>query len=119
MELQKASNKVSPEKTAEIRSAGRALVYSMSILLKVTRLYATGHKHVLSGLADLRNLLEGLLEREGDSHLSRVDDYLFLNDIRLTVDFRSYQGFQYVIEVLKERGFAEIAFSPGVELEEL
>jgi len=77
------------------------------------------HKHVLVGLETFRSLLEGLLDREGDSHLSRVDDYLFLNDARLTVDFRSYQAFQHVLGVLKDRGFAEIAFSPGVELEEL
>src|SRR6185369_6849975 len=91
----------------------------LSIALKLSRLYGAGHKHLISGLETLRGVLDGLLEREGDSHLSRVDDYLFLNDARLTMDFRSYQGFQHVLGILKDRGFAEIAFSQGVETAEL
>jgi HD-GYP domain-containing protein (c-di-GMP phosphodiesterase class II) len=102
-----------------VRKYGKAIVANFAIALKVTRLYSFAHQNVKDALTELMEFINGFIRLEGGAQLLRVGDFLFLNEVRVRVDFGGYQSFGFVLDLLKERDIGEISFSSGVTTQEL
>ena len=98
---------------------GTAIIANFAIALKTSSLYGFAHSNVTEALGELHEFLESFIRIEGDTELSRVDDFLFLNEVRVKVDLGATQTIQYIAEVMKDRGIGGIAFKSGVSRDEL
>ena len=92
----------------EVRKLGRNFITQLSIAAKVARLYSCEHRNVTDARTELFDTTHSFVTREGDLHVSRYEDFLFVNDVRVKVDFGGYDSYQSVVQILQERGVGDI-----------
>ena len=102
-----------------VRKHGKSILTNLAIAVKLTKLYQSSHQNVRDAIAELQELLQGFLRLQGSVDLMRIDDFLFLNDVRIEVDFGGYESFQFVIDTLTERDIGDVSFSSGLTQTEL
>lgn len=98
-----------------VRRYGTTIVSDLAIAVKTTQLYSFEHQNVVEALRELREILKSFIELEQEAELSRVDDFLFINEIRIKLDFGGMKTYESVLKILKEREIGSIRFSqvPG------
>ncbi len=102
-----------------VRKHGKTILTNLSVALKVTKLYDPSHQNVRNALNELLELLQGFLRVQGHVNLTRIDDFLFLNDVRIQVDAGGYEIYCHIVELFKEREIGEISFATGLTATEL
>ena len=119
--MEKAEGGVSLTKVlnAGVRKYSRAIINNLAIALKVTKLYSFQHQNVSEALKDLNEFLNGFLKMEEYAQILRVGDFLFLNEVRIRVDFGGNEAFQFVLALMRDNEIGEINFSSGVSMQEL
>ncbi|HVR76386.1 MAG TPA: HD domain-containing phosphohydrolase [Planctomycetota bacterium] len=117
--LDKPRITVSQALNSSVRKYGRAILCNLTISLRTSRLYSASHQIVTAALADLEEYILSFIRLEGSCHIARASDSLFLNDVRIKVDFGSYQSYHHVLDVLKERDAGELVFKEGLTHEEV
>jgi len=98
---------------------GTAIIANFAIALKTSGLYGFAHINVTEALDDLHGYLDSFTQLEGDSEISRVDDFLFLNEARIKIDLGAVATYQYVAEILKVRDIGTISIKSGATKQEL
>ncbi|MCZ6792186.1 MAG: HD domain-containing protein [Planctomycetota bacterium] len=102
-----------------VRKYGTAIVSNLAIAIKTTQLYSFAHQNVTGALAELEEYLVSFIRLEGEAELSRVDDFLFINEVRIKVDLGGMSVYDFILGIVKERDIGAITFSEGVNATEL
>lgn len=105
--------------TAGVRKYGSAIVSNLAISVKTSQLYSFAHQNVTNALRELEEYLSSLLKIEGDAELSLVEDFLFMNEIRIRADISGGQTYAFVEDLLRTRGIGKIIFRQGLAGPEL
>jgi HD-GYP domain-containing protein (c-di-GMP phosphodiesterase class II) len=115
----KAPRSSSQALLASVRKYGRAILCNFNIAIKTSRLYSFAHVNVTESLHALEAYIQNFIRLEGKCQIARLDECLYLNEVRIKVDFGSFQSFHNMLELVKEREIGDITFTPGLALEEL
>ena len=102
-----------------VRKYGKAIISNLSMALRVTRLYSFQHQNVTEATQELVEYLQGFIKLEGGAQLLRVGDFLFLNEVRIRIDFGGQESFQYILDLLTEWDVGEITFSGNLTTREI
>lgn len=102
-----------------VRKYGTAIVSNLAIAVKTTQLYSFEHQNVSEALKELNEFLDSFIQLEGEAEISRVDDFLFINEVRIKVDLGGLQTFEFVLGLLKEREIGRLVFADSVTREQL
>lgn len=104
---------------SSVRKFGLAILCNINISLKTSRLYSFAHQNVTEGINALEEYIQCFIRLEGKCQISRLDECLYLNDVRIKVDFGSLQSFHHIIGLLKQHEIGEITFMPGLARKEI
>src|SRR4030095_2896099 len=115
---EKALVSVSRALSAGVRKYGRAILCSLAMALKTTRLYASSHQNVTLAMDELEDFITSFVRLESKCQITRADERLFLNEVLIKVDFGSYDSFQHVLTVMTEHDIGEMTFQQGLERKE-
>jgi HD-GYP domain-containing protein (c-di-GMP phosphodiesterase class II) len=99
-----------PEDRAFLKTHGEALVIHLFAASKTLRLYDMKNRAAQRALADVMTPLRTLLEREGRVLIRSSNDFLLLNEYRITVESQHYGPFEYWVAEMKKRGVEAIEF---------
>jgi len=114
-------DQVGPSETlkVEVRRHGKGILRSLAMAMRISRLYSFSHPHVMSVLKELEASLTAFCRTEESCCLSRMEDALFINKVRIKTDFGSSQGFAFLVDVMKAREIGEITFHEGIRRNDL
>lgn len=102
-----------------VRKHGKTILNNLSVAIRLTRLYQSSHQNVREALEEFVELLQGFMRLQGGVSLSLMHDFLFLNDVRIQVDFGGYDTYRFVVDLFKDRDLGDISFSKGITPTEL
>ena len=102
-----------------VRKYGTAIVSNLAIAIKTTQLYSFAHQNVTDALKELEEYLTSFIRLEGETELSRVEDFLFINEVRIKVDLGGTTVYEFILEILKARDIGSMSFSEGIDTREL
>ena len=102
-----------------VRKHGKTILTNLTVALKLSRMYEQAHRNVQEALDELNELLAGFIRLQGSVRLTRISDFLFLNDVRIQVDIGGYDTYRFVVELFECRDIGEVCFSSGVTRSEL
>lgn len=104
---------------ANVRRYGTAIVSNLAIAVKTTQLYSFQHQNVTAALKELRAIVKSFIELEGEAALSRIDDFLFINEIRIKADLGGLKTYEATLRILKDREIGSMCFHQVPSEEEL
>ncbi len=105
-----------------VRKHGKSILNNLCVAVRLTRLYQSSHQNVREALEEFVELLQGFMRLQGTVNLSLMHEFLFLNDVRIQVDFGGYDTYKFVVDLFKDRDIGDVSFSQGItpsELEQL
>jgi len=108
-----------PEDRAFLKANGESLVIHLFAASKTLRLYDIKNRAAQRALADVMTPLRTLLEREGRVFIRSSNEFLLLNEYRITVESQHYGPFEYWVAELKKRGVEAIEFGAATGGEEV
>jgi HD-GYP domain-containing protein (c-di-GMP phosphodiesterase class II) len=115
MAKQRKAKTLSQALTANVRKYGTAIVSNLAISVKTTQLYSFAHQNVVNAIRELEEYLTSFLRLEGEAELSMVEGFLFINEVRVKVEFGGMQTYEFVQGILAERKIGNVSFLPGVQ----
>jgi putative nucleotidyltransferase with HDIG domain len=119
MREEKKKASLSQALTSGVNKYGTAIIANLAIALKTSSLYGFAHSNVTTALQELFGFLESFIRIEGDTELSRIDEFLFLNEVRVKVDMGAVQTYQFVVQLMKEREIGAFVFKAGLTKDEV
>ncbi|MBN1443329.1 MAG: hypothetical protein JXA90_11525, partial [Planctomycetes bacterium] len=102
-----------------VRKYGTAIVSNLAIAIKTTQLYSFEHQNVVDAVRELGEFLRSFIGLEGEAELSRVEDFLFINEVRIKVDLGGIQTYDFILQAMKEREIGAISFDKDPSIDEL
>lgn len=96
---------------SEIRKRGTSILSGLSLAVRTAQLYSADHQNFADAIDELEKSLRSLIETERDAEISRINDSLFVNGIRLKVDAAGMKAYDAAFRMLEERGIGCIHFS--------
>ena len=108
-----------PEDRAFLKANGESLVIHLFAASKTLRLYDLKNRAAQRALADVMTPLRTLLEREGRVVIRSSNEFLLLNEYRITVESQHYGPFEYWVGEMKKRGVEAIEFGAATGGEEV
>ena len=116
---EKANRSLSQALNSGVRKYGSAIVSNLAIAIKTSQLYSFAHQNVVQALKELEEYLVSFIRLETEAELSRVDEFLFINEVRIRVDLGGMQTYDFVVDLLKAREIGKVTFCDGVTREEI
>ncbi len=96
---------------SEIRKRGAAIVSGIALSVRTAQLYSTEHQNLAQALGELGKNLRALIESEREAEISRENDALFANGIRLQFDLGGMKTCGAALRILEERDIGSIRFA--------
>lgn len=93
----------------------RAFVVAMHGAVRAVRLYPVENAAVQKAILELGASADRVTRAEGECHLRRVGDYLFVNDTRLRLTLDNYAAVVYVLGLLRDAGIGGVAVGEGAD----
>jgi HD-GYP domain-containing protein (c-di-GMP phosphodiesterase class II) len=97
---------------------GRGFLTAFYAAAQALKLYPLENTMVQKALAELHRVAGGLLEEEGILELRLAGDFLFLNDVRLRLDFSNYVAFSFLAGALTRHGVGTLEVEKAVTVGE-
>jgi HD-GYP domain-containing protein (c-di-GMP phosphodiesterase class II) len=97
---------------------GRVFLTAFYAAAQALKLYPLENAVVQKALAELHRVAGGLLEEEGMLELRLAGDFLFLNDVRLRLDFSNYVAFSFLAGALARHGVGTLEVEEQVTIGE-
>ncbi len=114
-----AKRSLSQALNSGVRKYGAAIVSNLAIAIKTSQLYSFAHQNVIEALRELEEYLVSFIRLKGEAVISRVEEFLFINEVRIKVDLGGLQTFEFVLDILKARDIGGITFTEGVTNNEI
>jgi HD-GYP domain-containing protein (c-di-GMP phosphodiesterase class II) len=110
---------VDPEAASRVNKWGQMFIRYLFSASKTVQVHDLKNKAAQNVLIELTHILEELMKMEGRLSVRILNDFLYLNNIRLAVDSMNFGIVLYLVEELKFRKVEQIEFFPGVTTDEL
>ena len=119
MSKQAKGTSLSQALNSGVRKYGTSIISNLTIAAKTSQLYGFAHQNVTEALTELCSFIESFIKLEGDTEISRVDEFLFINEVRVKVDLGGMQPYEYVVNVMRDREIGTITFREGIDEDSL
>ncbi len=117
--MTKTAENLTSALSSSTRKYGKALVTSIFVTTKVSKLYGYEHQNFEDGITGFLKVVNFFVRNEGSTTLAVVNEFLVLNETSLKIDLGGYQSYRHVVDILREREVGEVVFHDGVERAEL
>jgi HD-GYP domain-containing protein (c-di-GMP phosphodiesterase class II) len=101
-----------------LQARGRGFLTAFYAAAQALKLYPLENTAVQKALAELHRVAGGLLREEGMLELRLAGDFLFLNDVRLRLDFSNYVAFSFLAGALTRHGIGTLEVEEKVTVGE-
>ncbi len=113
------SGGVDTEAADRVNKWGQLFIRYLFSASKTVQVHDLKNKAAQNVLIELTRILEELMKIDGRLNVRVLNDFLYLNNIRLAVDSMNFGIVLYLVEELKFRKVEQIEFFPGVTTDEL
>ena len=93
---------------SQSQRTARGFVVALHGAVRAVRLYPIENSAVQKSIAELVNAVERVESADGQCHLRRIGDYLFVNELRLRLTLDNYAAVAYVLGLLREAGIGGV-----------
>lgn len=100
---------------AQIRRAGRQLIFAVYGALRAVKLYPVENAAVQKALADVTSQARELLAAAGELELRMSGEFIFVNQTRLRLDLDNFASFSHLLALVRGAGIGAITIDPSVE----
>jgi len=97
---------------------GRKLLTTLYATMRSLRLYPLENQVVQRALAEVDVNTQAILTREGRLQFRLVGDFIFFNDVRVSLDLGNYASFVFVRKALETHGIGDIEATRQVDIRE-
>ena len=97
---------------------GRKLLTTLYATMRSLRLYPLENQVVQRALAEVDVNTQAVLTREGRLQFRLVGDFIFFNDVRVSLDLGNYASFVFVRKALETHGIGDIEATRQVDIRE-
>ncbi len=104
--------------SAQLSSEGRKILSSLYATMRSLRLYPLENQVVQRALAEVDASAGVVLNRDRRMQFRLAGDFIFFNDVRVSLDLGNYASFVFVRKVLESHGMGDIDVSPGIDIRE-
>ncbi len=102
-----------------IHEFGPPFVHYLFSASKTVQVHDLNNRATRRVLFDLMEPLKKLFASEGSIGLQITPDYLYVNDVRITMDSQNFGPVMYVLDAARERDVERIEFDPEVTPDEM
>jgi HD-GYP domain-containing protein (c-di-GMP phosphodiesterase class II) len=100
---------------AQVRRAGRQLIFALYGALRSVKLYPVENAAVQKALADVTAQARGLVESAGELELRMSGEFIFVNQTRLRLDLDNFASFSHLLALFRGAGIGSITVAQTVE----
>jgi HD-GYP domain-containing protein (c-di-GMP phosphodiesterase class II) len=100
---------------AQVRRAGRSLIFALYGALRAVKLYPVENAAVQKALADVTAQARALFELAGELELRMSGEFIFVNQTRLRLDLDNFASFSHLLALFRGAGIGSITLEPKVE----
>ncbi|MEM7231189.1 MAG: HD domain-containing phosphohydrolase [Planctomycetota bacterium] len=115
----KSRKSLSAALNSGVRKYGSSIVSNLAIAIKTTQLYSFQHQNVVDAVRELEEFITSFIRLEGEAELCRVEEFLFINEVRIKADLGGMQTYDLVVDLFREREIGKLVFTEGVSSKEL
>jgi len=98
---------------------GKNFINSFHILLKIALIHDIHNVAFNTSLNKFMDTMELLFDGMGTFSLSLLQEYLFIDDVKVKIDIEDFLASMFLIEEMKKRGIGSITFSRPISHDEL
>jgi HD-GYP domain-containing protein (c-di-GMP phosphodiesterase class II) len=106
------------ESGLKYQELGRKLLTALYGTLSALKLYPVENETVQQSIADLHDLVDGIVKVDGSAEIRVVGDFFFLNETRLRLDLTNFSTFGAFASALNNHGIGAVEVVDGVERSE-
>lgn len=100
---------------AQVRRAGRQLIFALYGALRAVKLYPVENAAVQKALADVTTQAKALLASSGELELRMSGEFIFVNQTRLRLDLDNFASFSHLLALVRGAGIGTITIAPTIE----
>jgi HD-GYP domain-containing protein (c-di-GMP phosphodiesterase class II) len=100
---------------AQVRRAGRQLIFAAYGALRAVKLYPVENAAVQKALADVTAQAKSLFDLAGELELRMSGEFIFVNQTRLRLDLDNFASFSHLLALFRGSGIGSITLAPTVE----
>ncbi|MEP6763382.1 MAG: HD domain-containing phosphohydrolase [Gemmatimonadaceae bacterium] len=103
---------------AATQSIARSFVIAFHAAVRAVRLYPVENDAVQKALQELAAAVDRVLSAGNNCELRRVDDYIFVNDMRIRLGLDNYAAVASVLGLLREAGIGGVRLNRKIDSRE-
>ena len=100
---------------AQVRRAGRVLIFALYGALRAVKLYPVENAAVQKALADVAAQARALIELAGELELRMSGEFIFVNETRLRLDLDNFASFSHLLSLFRGAGIGSITLGSNAE----
>ena len=104
--------------SAILSGEGRKLLTTLYATMRSLRLYPLENQVVQRALAEIDVNTQAIVNREGRLQFRLAGDFIFFNDVRVSLDLGNYASFVFVRKAMETHGIGDIEASRKVDIRE-
>ncbi|HBI23050.1 MAG TPA: hypothetical protein DDX84_02310, partial [Nitrospiraceae bacterium] len=98
---------------------GKIFSNNLYILFKTALIHDINNIAFIAPLERTMESIENLLDMTNSFSLRLIQEYLFIDDIKIKVDIENFMASMFLIEEMKIRGIGSLTFNSEISLPEL
>ena len=104
--------------SAVLSGEGRKLMTTLYATMRSLKLYPLENQVVQRALAEVDASTQTVLNREGRLQFRVAGDFIFFNDVRVSLDLGNYASFVFIRKALESHGIGDIETTRRVDIRE-
>ncbi len=100
---------------AQVRRAGRGLIFALYGALRAVKLYPVENAAVQKALGDVTAQARGVIELAGELELRMSGEFIFVNETRLRLDLDNFASFSHLLSLFRGAGIGSITLGANGE----
>ena len=104
--------------SAILSGEGRKLLTTLYATMRSLRLYPLENQVVQRALAEIDVNTQAIVNREGRLQFRLAGDFIFFNDVRVSLDLGNYASFVFVRKAMETHGIGDIEANRKVDIRE-
>ncbi len=107
------------ESAARFNKWGQLFIRYLFSASKTAQVHDLNNQATQNVMVPLMHLLQGFMEIEGKLRVRALNEFLYINDVRIAVDAMNFGLVLYLVENMKSRKVEQINFVPDITVHEL
>lgn len=107
------------ETASRVNKWGQLFIRYLFSASKTVQVHDLNNQATRNVMVPLIHLLRGFVEIEGKLRVRAMNEFIYINDVRIAVDAMNFGLVLYLVENMKSRKVEQIHFTPGITAREL